>query len=800
MIKFLSFLLLICFAEAETEIQHSQPQIGSHRSIPKKVTTTSQHTTATQSHQKKPETCPRNCIEAVHALDQVYHLRQQIEQAKHAQNPKYTMKTINQTKIQGSNQHCQADCAQVKGIQRQIEKYQADLAKIKATPAQVPPRPQATNHSTALVVHQPVATGTCPKNCHEAWYYLQEVYKLRQQIEQTKHAHNPQYAMKQIKAPTMQDSGQSCHADCPQVKGIQREVDKYKAELAKLKADHTNATNPAQPQKPSLRIPQQEIAAGTCPKNCHEAWYYLHEIHDVRQQIEQAKHAKNSSYQIQTIKPPTMQDSTQHCHGDCPQVLGIQRQLKKYQDELAAINAGNALPAPQQGLKGQCKPGCDNETALRIEIQNLNKKLDQLKHKADPSYRVKTYKPISAVKTGVTCPAGCNNLKQLEKRKSQLNQAITQMQSDHSRPIITEPDDDYNALVPYTGGNLDDDYSGPTNEDVTDQPQKQKKPGFFSRVKSKITSGASSIRNKIRKNPSSSGSNNQLVPYDNDDNTGGALVPYDDDELDNNDDNTGGALVPYDDDGLDDDYNQPLQSTSPSSGGYDPYGTDDDLDYSQGYGYNQNTGNYNAYNNPYGNQMAPYGQNYGYNPYGSSSTTHEESGPMYPYPYTGGEIFRSDQTDNQANNANTAAAAMTAFGSILGGLLSQQPAATVPAQQPAAPPPAPAQQPQQVSPQTVVPQDDGDLDDLYGGSGDYASTTGPSEYGSSNYGSSSSSYGSRSYSSPSTSSSYSSSSYSNPSSSSYGSSGASYSSRNSSSSYGSGYNSSRSGYDSDYDY
>ncbi|MBX3486674.1 MAG: hypothetical protein KF798_02070 [Candidatus Paracaedibacteraceae bacterium] len=877
-----------------------------------------QHATPSHSQAQKAETCPKNCHEAVQALQQAYHLRQEIEQAKQAQNPHYTAKTLTPPTVQDSGQHCQADCAQVKGIQRQIQKYEAELAKVKATPAhptQHPQTPQSTalvvhnpqskqvdlshvqapklssaditamthpkeiclnvgqmlkmiysveqkihtlnprytphikspidlaqfrqgscsaesptvmelrtvhgtlkaylsdlesashgqashalehtqhqalpaphpqqaqaqstaliphkpaelekvkaDHSqaqaqsTALIPHKPVAAGTCPKNCHEAWYHLQEAYKLRQEIEQAKHAHNPHYEMKQIKAPTMQDSGQSCHADCPQVKGIQREVEKYKAELEKVKADHSQAQSTA-------LIPHKPVAAGTCPKNCHEAWYYLHEIHNVRQQIEQTKHAKDSTYQMQTLKAPTMQDSGQSCHADCPQVLGIQRQLKKYQDELAAITAGNALPAPQKGLKGQCKQGCDNETALRIEVQDLNKQLDQLKHKADPNYRVKTYKPITAAKTGVTCPVGCNNIKQLEKRKAQLTQAIAQMKSGHAQPIVTEPDDEH-ALVPYTGGGHtnDDDYSGPTIEDITDQPQK-KKPGFLSHVKSKIKSGASTVRNKFRGKPSSSNANNQLVPYDDDD-TSGALVPYDGD-----DDDTSGALVPYDNDDQDqfddDAFDKQLQTKRPSRGGYDPYGTDDDLNYNQGYGYNQNTGNYN----PYGNQMVPYGQSYGYNPYGGSSTTHEESGPMYPYPAMGGEIFHSD-TDNQG--ANAGASAMAAFGSVLAGLL-QQPAA------PAATAPAPAVQPapQPVTPQSVAPQDDSDLDDLYGGGGDYAPTTGS---GSSTYGSSSSSFGSGSYSSPS-SSSYGSSSY--------GSGGSSY---RSSSSYGS--SSSSSGYNS----
>ncbi len=840
-----------------------------------------QHATPSHSQPQKVETCPKNCHEAVQALQQVYHLRQEIEQAKQTQNPHYTAKTLTPPTVQDSGQHCQADCAQVKGIQRQIQKYEAELAKVKATPAHPTQHPQ-TPQSTALVVHNPqskqvdlshvqapklssaditamthpkeiclnvgqmlkmiysveqkihtlnprytphikspidlaqfrqgscsaesptvmelrtihgtlkaylsdlesashgqashalehtqhqalpaphpqqaqahstalVPAGTCPKNCHEAWHHLQEVYKLRQEIEQAKHAHNPHYEMKQIKAPTMQDSGQSCHADCPQVKGIQREIEKYKAELEKVKADHSQT----QTQSTAL-VPHKPVAAGTCPKNCHEAWYYLQEVYKLRQEIEQAKHAKDSAYQMQTLKAPTMQDSGQSCHADCPQVLGIQRQLKKYQGELAAITAGKAQPAPQKGLKGQCKQGCDNETALRIEVQDLNKQLDQLKHKADPNYRVKTYKPITAAKTGITCPVSCNNIKQLEKRKAQLTQAIAQMKSGHAQPIVTEPDDEH-ALVPYTGGGHtdDDDYSGPTIEDITDQPQK-KKPGFLSRVKSKIKSGASTVRNKFRGKPSSSNSNNQLVPYDSDDDdTGGALVPYDGDNQDQFDD---------------DDFDKPVQTTRPSRGGYNPYGTDDDLDYSQGYGYNGNTGNYN----PYGNQIVPYGQSYGYNPYGGSSTTHEESGPMYPYPAMGGEIFHSD-TDNQG--ANAGASAMAAFGSVLAGLLQQPaaPAATAPAQQPAAQP-APAQQP--VTPQSVAPQDDSDLDDLYGGGGDYAPTSGS---GSSTYGSSSSSFGSGSYSNPS-SSSYGSSSY--------GSGGSSYrSSSYGSSSSSSGYNS-----------
>ena len=301
------------------------------------------------------------------------------------------------------------------------------------------------------------------------------------------------------------------------------------------------------------------------------------------------------------------------------------------------------------------------------------------------------------------------------------------MESGHAQPIVTEPDDEH-ALVPYTGEYTDHDDS--FIEDEADHHQ-QKKPGFLSRVKSKIKGGASAIRNKF-KGKSSSGSTDHL---DHDPDMDGALVPYDGDNQDQLDD---------------DDFDKPLQTTRPSRGGYNPYGTSDDLNYSQGYGYNGNTGNYN-----------PYGQSYGYNPYGGSSTTHEESDPMYLYPPMGGEVFHSDG-DNQG--ANAGAAAMAAFGSVLAGLL-QQPAATAPAQ-PAQPAPAPAPQP--VTPQSVAPQDDGDLDDLYGGSGDYAPTTGSS---SSSYGSSSSSFGST---------------YRSPSSSSYGSS--SYGSRGSSygsSSYGS---------------
>ena len=648
--------------------------------------------------------CPKDCHEAWYYLQEVYKLRQEIEQTKHNMNPNYTMKQINPPTMQDSGQRCHSDCPQVKGIQRQVEKFKTELAKLKAAPS------QSAVHSGALVPHTPADKGVCPKDCHEAWYYLQEVYKLRQEIEQTKHNMNPNYTMKQINPPTMQDSGQRCHSDCPQVKGIQRQVEKFKTELAKLKAAPSQSA--VQGQKPTLRTPQQPVAEGACPKNCHEAWYYLHQIHDVRQQIEQLKHKKDPSYQMQKIKEPSIQDSAQHCHANCPQVLGIQRQLKKYEDELAAMHAGNALPAPQQGLKGQCKSGCDNETELRVEVQNLNKELDQLKKKADPNYRVKTYKPISAAKTGVMCPANCGNIKQLEKRKIQLEQAINQMRSGHAQPIITEPDDDEFALQPYTGTDTDD-HTGPLTEDVTDeQLPNNKKPVFISRLKGAGSKVYGEVRGLQSKDP---------VTIDND----------------------------------------WSQVTPPSREGYNPYGTQDDLSYSQGYGYNQYTGNYY--------------------PYGSSSITRTESGPVTPYPQSG-EVFRSDDGDNASNNQNTAAAALGAFGAVIGGLLAQpqQPAAAAPAQPPAiAPTPAP-QQP--VQPQSVVPQDDGDLNDLYGGSGDYAPATGAgsSSYGGSSY-SSGSSYGSGYGSS---SSSYGSGSYSSPSSPRYGSSG---------SSYGSGYNS-------DYDY
>ena len=427
-----------------------------------------------------------------------------------------------------------------------------------------------------------------------------------------------------------------------------------------------------------------------------------------------------------------MQDSAQHCHADCAQVLGIQRQLKKYQDELAAIGAGNALPAPQQGLKGKCTPGCDNETALRVKIQTLNKQAEQLKHKADPSYRMKTFKPIAAFKTGQQCPVGCNNIKQLEKRKTQLEQSIAQLQS---QPIIEEPEDHPGALVPYQGGTSDDDGLGVVPA--------QKKPGFMSRLKTKVKGAASTVKRKFSRKPSS-GSSGSENDYSQLPQSGGQLVPY-----------NGGSSV-------DDDYSvtqNPYQNPRLPRNSYDPYGTNDEQDYSQGYGYNNQTGNYDSY----GNQMSPYngqtgGQGYGqggygYDPYGGgSSVTHEESGPMYPYGYPsqGGDIATSN-TDGNNPGANAGAAAMAAFGSILGGLM-QQPAAVapaVPAQQPA----APAPQAQAVAPygqsgvtQDVAPQDGDDYDALYGGNGgDYAPTGSGSSYGgtSSNYGSGSS-YGSSS--------------------------------------------------------
>ena len=262
MIKFLSFLILLCFAKAQTEIQPSHPQIGSHRSTQKNITTTSQHTT-TQSHQKKPETCPRNCVEAVHALDQVYHLRQQIEQAKHAQNPHYAMKAINQTKIQGSGQHCQADCAQVKGIQRQIEKYQTDLAKIKATPPQ-------NQKTTALVVHQgktthqehPSATSPtqshhdsqeqCPKNCKQEGMMLRQIVKYERDIETQKHRLDPHYKVRQIQDVDMSKYVTTCHVDCPHILDLRRQHSDLRTELDHLKDK--------QPTQSSAIVPHQPVA------------------------------------------------------------------------------------------------------------------------------------------------------------------------------------------------------------------------------------------------------------------------------------------------------------------------------------------------------------------------------------------------------------------------------------------------------------------------------------------------------------------------------------------------------------
>ncbi|WP_010298759.1 hypothetical protein [Candidatus Odyssella thessalonicensis] len=380
------------------------------------------------------ERCPKNCQQAGKLLQQIYELRQQIETEKQQHNSNYQRKTIHPVNPSHFQGQCEASCPQLLGIHKQINRFETELAQLKA-------RHQSSSSSSSSP-----PTDKCPKNCQQAGKLLQQIYELRQQIETEKLQHNPNYQRKTIHPMNPSHFQGQCEASCPQLLGIRKQIQRFEAKLAQLKGLH--------PTHPNHQILPSSIPQGQCPKNCHEAGEILQEIYQLRLAIEKAKHERDASYKMRPIKQPNLTPSTLHCHPTCPQITGMTRQLNQYRAELAALK-GNHPPSSDAALEGQCTPNCDNEIELRQEIRHLNIQLELRKHQINPAYKMKTFKEISSdLKKGKRCAVTCNNIKRLEARKRQLDQQLTHLHNGGNVPLLTAGGvNTAQSSVPYTHQN-----------------------------------------------------------------------------------------------------------------------------------------------------------------------------------------------------------------------------------------------------------------------------------------------------------------------------------------------------------
>jgi hypothetical protein len=413
------------------------------------ASTTANHNTPVKKTKtpQAAEKCPKNCHEAGVMLQHIHDLRVKIEDKQASLNPHYQKKKINPVNIAQFKGTCEKSCPQLTGIQRQVDKYEKDLATLNSKAG---PTAKATPNKAIT----PQAGDKCPKNCHEAGAMLQHIHDLRVQIEDKQASLDPKYQKKKINPVNIAQFKGTCDTSCPQITGIQRQVDKYEKDLAALNGKAGPAGKMAQPQ---ATTPQ---AGDKCPKNCFDLGEKLEAVYKLQVEIENEHKRQNSSYQKKSIRPVDIRRFIGTCDTSCPQIIQAEKQVQRFEKELADLKAkqqnaaasqpegvqeeshqaASATPTQPQRLKGQCTPNCDNEVDLRINIRQMNIELDQLKLAQDPTFKARTYeKEINpSIKIGKQCSVGCNNIKLLETRKAQLETEIAKVKA-NSSPTATQP-------------------------------------------------------------------------------------------------------------------------------------------------------------------------------------------------------------------------------------------------------------------------------------------------------------------------------------------------------------------------
>ncbi|AIK97239.1 hypothetical protein [Candidatus Odyssella acanthamoebae] len=413
-----------------TQAKKARPKSSAKTGAPRETAnaahpaaTMATHNTTAKKTKPTPtaEKCPKNCHEAGVMLQHIHGLRVKIEDKQLSLNPKYQKKKINPVNVAQFKGTCEKSCPQITGIQRQVDKYEKDLAALNAK-AGVTPAGKATQNQA-----KPTQTGEkCPKNCHEAGVMLQHIHDLRVKIEDKQFSLNPKYQKKKINPVNVAQFKGTCDTSCSQITGIQRQVDKYEKDLADLNAKASPAAKPTQ-------------TGEKCPKNCHEAGVMLQHIHDLRVQIEDKQFSLNPKYQKKKINPVNVAQFKGMCDTSCPQITGIQRQVDKYEKDLADLNAkaGPAAKATQAGEK--CPKNCFDlgeklEAAYKIQLEIENEHKRQ-----NPSYQKKSIRPVDIRRFIGKCDTSCPQIIQAEKQVQRFEKELADLKAKEQNLATTTP-------------------------------------------------------------------------------------------------------------------------------------------------------------------------------------------------------------------------------------------------------------------------------------------------------------------------------------------------------------------------
>ena len=407
-------------------------------------------------------TCPKNCHEAGVMLQHIHDLRIQIEDKQAALNPTYQKKKINPVNINQFQGTCDTSCPQITGIQRQVDKYEKDLAALTAKAPTAPAGKTTNGQATAAQ-----AAEKCPKNCFDVGEKLEAAYKLQLEIENEHKRQDPSYQKKSIKPVDIRRFMGTCDSSCPAIIQTEKQVQRFEKELADLKAQKpasaptkTEIDNGENSSATAAGASQSQRLKGQCTPNCDNEVDLRISIRQKNIELDQLKLAQDPTFKARTYEKeinPSIKIGKQ-CPVGCKNIIQLENREAQLVAELAKVKTNSKTAAPSSAsLKGQCTPNCDNEVDLRTEIRQLNTQMEELKHQQDPSYRMKTFKAIDpSTKIGKQCPVGCNNIKRLEKRKTELETMIATLEKTVSssageeetsmaEPTVTDPMEEANG-------------------------------------------------------------------------------------------------------------------------------------------------------------------------------------------------------------------------------------------------------------------------------------------------------------------------------------------------------------------